>query len=173
MKNIKLNIAIILAGLFLTVSASCDDQGYDDYDAGHAPTQAMNGEWWIDIIDEATGEVLVPHALHTTYDNNGTLYISDRIFADVNPPLSYSGWWLETPLQHNINDLTFSATNQVNQADQSVVTITEGRIIKNGGHTQSGAVADSIVFRGVFDYDPGTTLLFAGHRRTGFTEDEF
>lgn len=170
MKNNK----TILKYAFLTFVAAlfmvaCDEDGYDDYDPGKTPAQAMSGEWWIDISEEATGAVQVQHALHRTYDdNNGGLWLSDRASAT-----SFTGWWLESVVQYDLQNLTFSGSNLPNLADDSVVTITEGKIIKNGGHSATGVVVDSIYFKGVFDYDPETVLIFAGHKRTGFEEDEF
>ncbi|KOS06436.1 hypothetical protein AM493_10620 [Flavobacterium akiainvivens] len=156
-----------LATLLLVVFTSCEDKGYDDYDAGNMPTQALNGEWYIDISDEA-GNLYATHTLHKTYDNNGALFITDR----VGSANSFTGWWLETPLDYNLETLTFSATDSPNSADDSVVTITEGKILKGAAHSPSGVVADSIYFKGVFDYDPETVLIFSGFRRTGFEEDE-
>ncbi len=170
MKNIKNNIKLLAVALAMTATlASCDDKrGYDDYEPGGSPTQAMNGEWWIDITDEATGDLQVAHALHKTYDdNNGRMYISDRSGS------SFTGWWLESLVDVNTSDMSFSATDEFNFADESAVTITEGKIYKNAGHSRTGVVTDSIAFKAVFDYDPGTTLLFTGHKRTGFEEDEY
>jgi Lipid-binding putative hydrolase len=159
----------LIAGcvFFLTALISCDNQGYDDYDAGSQPTEALNGEWFIDISDEA-GNVYVSHALHKTYDFNGNLFITDREGSSD----SFTGWWLESQLEYNLDALTFSATDAENTADGSFVTITEGKILKDAAHSPSGVVVDSIYFKGVFDYDPETVLIFSGFRRTGFEEDE-
>lgn len=169
MKRIKSNIKyialVLLAGI---VSVACEEDGYADYDAGGTPTEAMSGEWWIDISDAATGDVYVQHALHRTYDdNNGGLWISDRAGED-----SFYGWYLESIVNVDTENLTFSATNAFNNADESEVTITEGKVIKNGGRSATGVVVDSIYFKGVFNYDPETVLIFAGTKRTGFEEEE-
>lgn len=169
MKNIKLNIKLILCGIFAVGTlVSCDDErGYDEYDAGGTPSQKLNGEWYIDVIDEATGTVYVQHAYHKMYDDNGVLMISDRIGDEA-----FSGWWLETALDYDTQNLTFSASEAENTSDGSIVNITEGKILKGAAHSISGAVTDSIFFKGEFDYDPGTIIIFAGHRKTGFEEDE-
>ena len=170
MKNIKHKISI-LAGIFALAASiiSCDDsRGFDDYSAGGSPTQALNGEWVIDISDEATGDVYVTHALHKMYDNNDSLYISDRVGSSE----SFTGWWLESRLDFDLETLTFSATDEMNYTDGSIVTITDGKILKGAAHSPSGVVTDSIYFKGTFDYDPETVLIFSGHRKTGFEEDE-
>ncbi len=171
MKNIKLNILKTLGGIFAVVfiSASCDNKGYDDYDAGGTASEKMNGEWFIDISDE-DGNVYVEHALHKTFDaNNGKMYVSDQEGSDD----SYTGWYLVSQVDYNLNDLTFSATGVDNASDGSIVNITEGKIIKNVAHSKNGNVVDSIYFKGEFDYDPGTIIIFSGHKRTGFLEDEY
>lgn len=171
MKNIKINFRnLFVATLFLGTLASCEDQGYDDYEEEVTPTVAMNGEWWIDITDEATGDVYVQHALHKTFDdNNGRMIVSDRIGSTS----TFTGWYLDAPVDVNTGALTFSANEVLNTADESVVTITEGKIMKNAARSATGVVVDSIYFKATFDYDPSTVLIFAGHKRTGFEEDEF
>lgn len=169
MKNIKLNIKVILCSIVALASfTACDEDGYADYDAVGTQTQAMNGEFWIDISD-ADGNLYVQHALHKLYDNNGQLMITDRIGSTEN----FTGWWTEAALDYNPDDLTFSATDAENTADGSVVTITEGKILKGAGHSATGNPVDSIYFKAVYDYDPETVLTFAGTRRTGFEEDEY
>jgi len=166
---------IAMTFALLTVVTACEEDGYGDYDAGGGATEALNGEWYITISDEASGDVYVEHAYHKLYDSNDTLMISDRVpGADAmsTDPSDFTGWMLETKLQSDVKNLTFSSSNSDNIADGSLVTITEGKIIKNGGRSTSGVVVDSIYFKAVFDYEPTQTLIYAGHKRTGFEEDE-
>jgi hypothetical protein len=169
----KPNILKIVLFLFITASiASCEDQGYAKYNPETTPSASMTGEWYIDITDQATGEVYVEHAIHKTYDSNdGKMYITDRILGSTPP--KFTGWWLETKLDVNTKDLTFSATDALNTADESIVKITEGKIIKNAAKSKDGHVVDSIYFKAVFDYEPTQVLIYSGHRRTGFLEDEY
>jgi len=179
MNNLKKYLSSIFIGtLFLGTLVACEDQGYDEYEEKVTPTVALNGEWWIDVSD-AEGNVYVQHALHRTYDpgdNSGRMMISDRL-AGADPqsmdPLDFSGWMLEGRVNVDTQNLTFNATNEFNKADESQFTITNGKIIKGVVETASGTMTDSIYFEGVFDYDPETTIVFAGHKRTGFEEDEF
>ncbi len=97
-----------------------------------------------------------------------TCFITDRVGSSD----TFTGWWLETQLDYNLEGLTFSAAESPNTADGSIVTLTEGKILKGAAHSPSGVVTDSIYFKGVFDYDPETVLIFSGFRRTGFEEDE-
>ncbi|MHA3787313.1 lipid-binding protein [Flavobacterium hauense] len=170
MKN-KFNILKMLTLVFVTVNlVACNDRGYEDYDAGGTPSQVMNGEWYIDISD-VDGNVYAQHTLHRTFDdNNGKMFISDRIGPEDD---DYSGWYLVSRVNYDLSNLTFSAAGTDNDADGSIVNITEGKILKNAAHSQSGNVVDSIYFKGEFDYDPGTIIIFSGHKRTGFEEDEY
>jgi len=159
---------LFLPVLVAMLTMSCDEDGYDDYNPGNTPAASMSGEWYIDITDEATGDVLATNTLHRTYDdNNGGLWVSDRLTATT-----FSGYYLESVVNYDLANLTFGGNNLPNLSDESVVTITEGKIIKNGAKSESGAVVDSIYFKAVFDYDPENTIIFAGHGRTGFVEDE-
>jgi hypothetical protein len=166
-----INKIALISLLFLGL-VSCENNGYEDYKQEATPSLAMNGEWYITITDEASGEIQVEHALHKTFDSkDGKMYITDRIIAS-NPP-AFTGWWLETKLDVNIKDLTFSITDALNTADESKVKITEGKIIKNAAKSKDGNVVDSIYFKAVFDYEPTQVLIYSGHKRTGFLEDDF
>lgn len=160
-------ISILFIGLI-----SCENNGYEDFKQANNPSVELNGEWYITITDAATGKILVDHALHRTFDSNdGKMYISDRVLAS-NPP-KFTGWALETKLDINTTDLTFSATNTANSADGSKVKITEGKITKNAAKSKDGNTVDSIYFKAVFDYEPTQTLIYSGHKRTGFEEDNY
>lgn len=168
MKKIKLNIVhIFFLTLFTTLIVSCDEDGYDDYGMETTPSVAMNGEWWIDIIDEASGDVLAQHVLHKTYDTNagdGRMFIDD----------DQNGYWIKGTVAVNLNNFTFSTTDEENLVDPgSTFNVTDGKILKDASVTESGVVVDSIYFKGEFSYDPGTIIIFAGHKRTGFLEDEY
>ncbi|HYD92331.1 MAG TPA: lipid-binding protein [Flavobacterium sp.] len=172
MKKINIVKTAVCAFSLILLSSCDDERGYDDYGTEDMPSQALNGEWYIDVIDEATGTVYVQHALHRTYDdNNGRMWISDKIGENSDGTPILSGWWLIAKADYNVENLTFSTTNEPNEADGSVVTITEGKILKDAATSLDGNVTDSIYFKGVFDYDPESTIIFAGHRVTGFEED--
>ncbi|WP_330441856.1 lipid-binding protein [Flavobacterium sp. C4GT6] len=165
MKNIKR--LLLLVGIFAFSITSCDVDGYDDYGMETTPSVAMNGEWWIDIIDEASGSVLAQHILHKTYDTNagdGRMYIDDN----------QNGYWIKGTVAVDLNGLTFTTTDEDNLVDPgSTFNVTDGKVLKNAAHSESGVVTDSIYFKGEFSYDPGTIIIFAGHKRTGFLEDEY
>lgn len=167
-----INKIALLSFVFFSLM-SCENNGYDDYAQKHTPTESMNGEWYIDIIDEATGDVYVEHAIHKTYDsgmNDGKMYITDRILGSDD---EFTGWWLEAKLNVNTKDLTFSAKDAPNTADGSIVTITDAKILKNAAKSLNGSVVDSIYFKAVFDYEPTLVLIYSGHKKSKFIEDEY
>jgi hypothetical protein len=176
MKKIKQNLIKLTACAFIiTALPSCSgDSGYADYDTGSSPTQNLNGEWFVDIIDEASGEVLVQHILHRTYDtgkNDDKMFINDY----------QEGYYLGGTVNTNPANLTFSVTDEPNFNDAldddgvptTTFSITDGKILKNAAHSKAGNVVDSIYFKGTFSYDPETIVIFSGHKRTGFDDDEY
>ena len=72
----------------------------------------------------------------------------------------------------DFNTLTFSATNSEEMYLGDNVNVTNGKILKNAAHSFGGHVVDSIYFEVEYVDDPGTIYKFAGHKRTGFLEDE-
>lgn len=175
MKKIKQNLLKLVACAFIvTAFSSCNDEGYEDYDTGSSPTQNLNGEWYVDIIDEASGNVLVQHIMHQTYDtgkNDGRMFINDH----------QEGYWLGGQVNTNPGDLTFSVSDEPNFNDAlddegnpiTTFTITDGKVMKKAAHSRAGNITDSIYFKGSFSYDPETVIIFSGHKRTGFEEDDY
>lgn len=163
MKKAINKIAIITV-LFFGIT-SCENNGYEDYEQKKSPSGDLNGEWYINIIEESSGSVEVEHALHYTYDSNdGKLWIDDK----------KHGWYLKGKSNFDVNNLTFSVSAEDNLNDLgSKFTITEGKILKNAAKSKTGVVTDSIYFKAEFDYDPGVIYIHSGHRRTGFEEDEY
>jgi hypothetical protein len=164
MKDIKLKIAAITLSLCaFTLVTSCDEGG--EPDPGGTSMQRYAGDWWITISDP--DGPLAPPLLHSTYNtaaNDNTLWIDDH----------QNAYWIKCKVTVN-SDGTFSGSDLPNLNDPgSTVTITEGKIIKNGGTSRGGHVVDSIYFRAHFSYDDeGYDIIHAGHKRTGFLEDEF
>lgn len=163
MKKI-INRIVLITMLSLGFS-SCENNGYEDYEQKKSPSGDLNGEWYINIIEESSGSVEVEHALHYTYDSNdGKLWIDDQ----------KHGWYLKGKTNFDVNNLTFSVSAEDNLNDLgSKFTITEGKILKNAAKSKTGVVTDSIYFKAEFDYDPGVIYIHSGHRRTGFEEDEY
>ncbi|NRS89650.1 hypothetical protein HNQ02_002581 [Flavobacterium sp. 7E] len=162
----KKNIYKLLLGVFMiSIISSCENDGYDEYVKQETPSIEMNGEWYIDISD-ASG-VIAQHSHHVTYDTNdgdNTMYINDN----------KSGYTLKGTVNINTDNLTFEVSNADNILDPGTTfIITEGKILKNAAHSKSGNITDSIYFKGEFSYDPGNIIIFSGHKRTGFIDDNY
>lgn len=160
MKNL-IKLLIIIPALFLFVG--CDEGGDPDIDKTN--TGQFAGDWFISLKD-SDGATLVEHALHSTYNtsaNDNTMWIDDH----------ENGYWIKCKITIDENG-NFTATDAENLIDGSFVTITEGKIEKGAGVSQGGHTVDKISFRAHFDYDaPGYDILYEGHKRTGFLEDEY
>lgn len=165
MNKLKNNIIKILFGILVFTSfTSCDEGG--DPNPGGTTTGAYSGDWYISGTD-SDGSAIFDHALHSTYNtsaNDNTMWIDDHS----------NGYWLKCKVTVNLADGTFTATDAENLIDGSLVTITEGKIEKGAGESKAGHVVDKISFRAHFDYDDeGYDILYEGHKRTGFKEDEY
>lgn len=167
MKNIKLKVTALFIGLFISTSfISCDEGG--DPDPGGTTTEKFAGDWFITLTD-SDGEVLVENIPHSTYNtaaNDNTLWIDDH----------ENGYYLKSKVTLDLSNGTFSSVvDTPNLLDApTTVTITEGQIIKNGGVSRGGHTVDAIRFVAHFSYDPdGYNVIYTGHKRTGFLEDEY
>lgn len=168
MKKINFKITAVFLSLFaLTLLSACDEGGNPD--AGGTKTQNFAGDWHI-IVLEADG--VTPafgggYNLFSTYNasaNDNNFWIDDHD----------SFFELKTKVQAtDFTNLTFSGqpdSDELYLGDH--VTITNGKIMKNAAHSFGGHVVDSIYFELEYVDDPGTIYKFAGHKRTGFLEDE-
>lgn len=146
-----------------TLFTSCDEGG--DPDPGGTTTKNFAGDWHIIVLD-SDGTALTPYGLFTTYNaasNDENFWIDDHD----------NTFELKTKVQvKDFNTLTFGATNSEEIYAGHNVNITNGKILKGAAHSFAGHVVDSIYFEVEYVEDPGTIYKFAGHKRTGFLEDE-
>jgi hypothetical protein len=165
MNKLKNKITIAFFGLLVMMSFSSCDQGGDP-DPGGTTVKAFAGDWFISATD-TDGDTVFEHALHSTYNtsaNDNTMWIDDH----------ENGYVIKCKVTVNLADGTFTATDAENLLDGSLVTITEGKIEKNAATSLGGHTVDKISFRAHFDYDAaGYDILYDGHKRTGFLEDEY
>lgn len=165
MNKLKNKVTIAFFGLLVLVSFSSCDKGGDP-DPGGTSVEKYAGDWFISATD-SDGASLFDHALHSTYNtsaNDNTMWIDDH----------ENGYYIKSKVTVNLADGTFSATNADNLLDGSHVTVTDGKIEKGAGLSQAGHVVDKISFTAHFDYDAdGYNIIYEGHKRTGFLEDEY
>ncbi|MBD0725587.1 hypothetical protein B6A10_10390 [Flavobacterium sp. L1I52] len=163
-----LNIKTLL--LILSISSSlvsCDEGGNPD--AGGTKTKNFAGDWHI-IALEPDGETPAyggDYNLFSTYNassNDENFWIDD-----------HDSWMeIKTKVQAtDFKNLTFSGQPDSDELyTGETVTVTNGKIMKAAAHSFGGHVVDSIYFEAEFSWDPGIVYKFAGHKRTGFLEDE-
>ena len=168
MKKLKYNIVYILFGCFMLTSlASCDEGG--DPDPGGTTTQNFAGDWHIvgyepDGVTPAFGGGYVLYTTYNAASNDENFWIDDHdTFFEIKSKVQATDY----------QNLTFSgAPGSPELYTGGTVTVTNGKVFKNGGTSFGGHVVDSIYFEAEFDWDPGTVYKFGGHKRTGFLEDE-
>lgn len=172
MNKIKNNFIKVLFGILLVTSfSSCDEGG--DPDPGMTTTGNYAGDWFMTLRD-ANGDAIPgidDNVLHQTFNtaaNDNTMWIVDH----------HTGYYIKCKIQVNTATGQFSATDVTNFDDggdnTSTVTITEGQITKFGALSKGGHPVDKIHFRAHFSYDdPGNDIIYDGHKRTGFFEDEY
>lgn len=169
MNHIKNNLIKVLFGILLFTSfTSCDEGG--DPDPGSTTTGAFAGDWYITLTD-SDGVVLAENVYHQTYNtaaNDNTMWIDDH----------GNGYAIKSKFTIDTNSGTFGATESLNIADggdnDTTVTITDGVITPGGAISRGGHTVDKIQFRVHYSYDPaGYDIIYEGHKRTGFFEDEY
>lgn len=171
MKNI-LKTALIL---FIALNFSSCDEGGDPStkDIGGTNTQQYAGDWFITLRD-SNGDAIpgvADNALHHTFNtsaNDNTMWFAD----------DQHGYYIKARITVNLQTGQFYATDVTNLDDggdnDTTVTITDGQIIKNGAVSRGGHVVDKITCRIHYSYDAdGYDILYEGHKRTGFQEDEY
>jgi hypothetical protein len=124
-----------------------------------------SGDWNIKITNSKNKTLIIKSSLYSTYApyvSDGTMWISDF----------KKGVWLQCKIEVNLEKGTFTAIKQPNTVDKGTVTITEGKFEKRKGILKAGNTLDKIYFKAEFSYDPGSILIFEGHKSTGLKEDK-
>jgi len=132
----------------------------------------LSGEWWVQYsLEDGTdvsGGYMALHTYNTAAEDVNKLWVSDAA----------AHFWIYTAkVDCDVPSRTFSGSVASAAIDGDVpydinITITDGKVLEDGGFSTSGVVCDSIYFKIEFEDDPGTKYVVAGVRRTGFLEDE-
>ena len=161
--KLKINILLILLSF---VVISCDNDGYEDYDAGGTNVEGVSGEWYVQLLLD--GEVAVDYSLISTY--NTAANTDNDMWVDDHQNI----WDFKVKTPVNVQAKSFSGTELPNSVEDYDITvnISNGLIVENGSTTTEGDVADGISFDIEFSDDPGTVYTIEGYRKTGFLEGE-
>jgi hypothetical protein len=153
--------------LFLSVSAfisGCRKE--KDTDAGGTATQAMAGEFWVQISveDELLLNDYFKVITYNTADN-----VDNKMWIDDQEHI----WPFKFKMDVNPSAQTFTANAVESQYTPITVTLTNGKILSNVTKGPASQVpTDSIYFEAEFSDDPGTVYQFSGYRRTKWPEDD-
>jgi hypothetical protein len=164
-KNLKYLLGTLLLMVFVTFT-SCDE--VEDADIGGTSVEQMSGDWWVIALEDdgespAYNGDYVQFTTYNTAANDGGLWLDDH------------GNWMEikSKVSANVSSLTFAGEpNSPELYTEGTVTVSNGLITKASYETASKTMVDEIYFEAEFDWDPGYTYKFKGHKRTGFPEDE-
>jgi Lipid-binding putative hydrolase len=154
----------ILSALAIFLLASCKKNLPE---VGATVAQKMANEWWVTLDQPGQPDVFgIGHFKIATYNtaaNKDSIWIDDF----------QNGWQVKFKAAADFNALTFSTKDAPNEYYPITVTLTEGKILLNSGHSKSGNVVDSIHMKLEFSDDPGNIYEMNGGARTRFAEDDY
>jgi len=158
----KLFVIIAIAAVALT---SCSKKE----DPGGTEAEKLANEWWAELKldgDNVYGPGQFAHiATYNTAANTNEIWVDDM----------HGLWDFKVKAIADLSALTFKANQAVSVIPgyDIKVTITDGKVIPNAGHSKTGNVTDSIYMKVEFEDDPGTIYTIEGHGRTRFAEDDY
>lgn len=178
MKKVLYFATLLLCAVFTT---SCEKE-----DIGATETVDMAGEWYVTVDGaDANGNVIEGFEdlfglgrIHVLTYNTSANKSNELIVDDLG-----NFWEFKVKTTCDINGLTFSTNttadnNLVDDYGDINVTITGGKIIKNGGVQNNGSKADYIEFYVTFSDDPYpakygySSYKISGVRYSGLVEND-
>lgn len=158
---------ILLLAVISFIFIGCSD----DVEPGGTATEALAGDWFVLLTDEAGNDIAGGFHKVTTY-NTAANIPTEMFFDDGNL------WPIKGKVNCDIKSLTFNTSDFVENsyAYEGVYykfKIHEGKVLLDQGHAKSGRTSDSIFVKFEAMDDPGNIYIYTGHRRTGFLEDEY
>lgn len=156
------NIFLFMVTLLLFTACTKEK----DTDSGGTATQAMAGEWWVQVKVNNTPVVADWFKILTynTADN-----VSTQMWIDDQEHL----WPFKFKIDVDPAGKTFTANNATSSYTNITVKLANGKILdKIAKGPVSQAVTDSIYFEAEFSDDPGTTYQLTGYKRTRWPEDD-
>lgn len=137
-----------------------------DNSAGGTATQALAGEWWVQI--KVNNALVVPDYFKIlTY--NTAENIATKMWMDDHENI----WPFKFKMDVDPAAKTFTAASAASTYTNITVKLGNGKILeKVTKGPVSNAVTDSIYFEAEFSDDPGTTYQFTGYKRTRWPEDD-
>lgn len=132
--------------------------------------KSMINEWWV-TLKIGTTDLIGTHihfATYNTTENNDSLWLDDLT----------NGYGMKCKVKRDIENLSFLTSSSHDEYEDANgndvnVSITNGKIIYNGGISKTGIITDSIYMEAVFTDDPSTTYIISGTARTRWLEDDY
>ena len=165
----------ILGILSMTLLASCQKDPVEN-----TACVEMAGDWYVTVDAYGGGQVIYEDVygvgnIHVFTSNTAANIATEMLLCDNrDDPF----WDFKCKIKADPASLTFSAENAENLNYDCTLTVTGGKIVKNGATTPSGMPADYIEFHVKFSDDTDgpkygwEDLFFHGYRYTGFAADE-
>ena len=163
MKFLK-NTSVSAAALLILL-ASC---AKEKPDIENTSTYQMAGEFFVQTY--VGPDLAVDFSKIITYNTSDQN--SNQVWVDDLENI----WGFKSKVDVDYSGLSFKPTNASPNLyiTGETVSVLEGRIIPNGGHSKTGVIVDSIYLKIKFSDDPDDlTYELKGHGRTGFFEDEY
>ena len=142
-------------------------------------TVEMAGEWVVSVDASANGQVIYedPYGFGTVkvFTSNSAANIATEMLVLDDPDDPF--WNFNCKVTADPANMSFSANAVENLAYDCEITITGGKIVKNGTKTPSGMPADYIEFHILFSDDDTAAegvwddLFIHGYRYTGLASD--
>jgi hypothetical protein len=163
----KISISIILSVCAILTFTSCQKT----QDPGGTKTAKFAGDWWVNL-----------------YVGGQKFYSTEKKMSTYNTAANVDSIWVDDlgnlygfVVQAGVSqeELTFSTKDAENGYYNgtpnfpATVTITDGKVMKNAGHSKTGNITDSIYFKAIFSDDPTTTYEIKGVASTNRAEDNY
>jgi Lipid-binding putative hydrolase len=164
MRNKLVLKSMSLIALMAILLVACKKE--KDTSAGGTATQALAGEFWVQIKQGNTP--LIPDyfkivTYNTAEDIATSMWIDDQEHL----------WPFKVKISVDPVAKTFAAANAQSSYGNITVKINNGKILeKVTKGPVSNVVTDSIYFEAEFSDDPGEVYQLAGYRRTRWPEDD-
>lgn len=133
-------------------------------DIGGTATESLAGDWYVEA--SVDGNVIYGpfHLLtyNTSANNPNEIWVDDQ----------GNFYEFKVKATGDVNSLTISASNAQNEYYDCTATITNAKIVKNGGVQNNGSPADLLMMDVEFSDDPGTIYHLEGVRYSGLEEND-
>lgn len=162
------NLNLLFFALALSISFVSCEQVESIADESGIMAEDMMGSWYVEFLYEGEdiyGAGFNKINTYNTSENDGAF-----MWIDDNANL----WEFKVKCPINSSDMTFSGTGLYSNIDgyEVDVTITNGKITKDGTTSSGGETTDKIDFEVEFSDDPGYVYQVVGYRHTGQVADQ-